>query len=171
MRYLIRARDLPELMRLIGRVRKIARGAALMTETRVESQVVSAVSNLLANAPLEKAMSDHLIRLGPPPFDEGDRADAAKFQATLTDEDIEASYRRSACPCSMVWRCATRSRRMDAKGTPMMGSTDVGDVSLGGADGAGRGRPMRSARRAIPGRSPRKASYRRRTKASRMWRR
>jgi hypothetical protein len=31
-------------------------GAALMTETRMESQVVSAVSNLLANTPLEKAM-------------------------------------------------------------------------------------------------------------------
>ena len=34
-RYLIRARDLPELNRLIGRVRKIADGAALMTETSV----------------------------------------------------------------------------------------------------------------------------------------
>ena len=47
-RYLIRARELPELTRLIERVRKVADGAALMTETRVESQVVSAVSNLLA---------------------------------------------------------------------------------------------------------------------------
>ena len=46
-RYLIRASDLPELTRLIERVRKIADGAALMTETRVEAQVVSAVSNLL----------------------------------------------------------------------------------------------------------------------------
>ena len=55
-RYLIRARELPELMRLIARVRKVAEGAALMSETRVESQVVSAVSNLLANTPLEKAM-------------------------------------------------------------------------------------------------------------------
>ena len=35
-RYLIRARELPELTRLIERVRKIADGAALMTETRVE---------------------------------------------------------------------------------------------------------------------------------------
>jgi aminobenzoyl-glutamate utilization protein B len=39
-RYLIRARELPELWRLIERVRKIADGAALMSETRVESQVV-----------------------------------------------------------------------------------------------------------------------------------
>src|SRR5215510_12120580 len=71
-RYLIRARNLPELTRLIERVRKIADGAALMSETRVESQVVSAVSNLLGNTPLEKAMFDNLQRLGPPPFDDAD---------------------------------------------------------------------------------------------------
>src|SRR5204863_3144939 len=59
-RYLIRARDLPELTRLIERVRKVADGAALMTETRVETQVVSAVSNLLGDTPLEKAMYDNL---------------------------------------------------------------------------------------------------------------
>ena len=38
-RYLIRASDLPELTRLVERVRKIAQGAALMTETRMESLV------------------------------------------------------------------------------------------------------------------------------------
>src|SRR5215210_8062735 len=43
-RYLIRARNLPELLRLIGRVKKIAEGAALMTETSVQAQVISAVS-------------------------------------------------------------------------------------------------------------------------------
>src|SRR5690348_14199045 len=97
-RYLIRARNLPELNRLIERVRKIAEGAALMSETRMESQVVSAVSNLLANTPLEKAMHDNLERLGPPPFDDADRAFPAKIQATLTDEDIEAAYKRVGLP-------------------------------------------------------------------------
>src|SRR5579864_6674322 len=97
-RYLIRARDLPELNRLIARVRKIADGAALMSETRVESQVVSAVSNLLANTPLEKAMHDNLVRLGPPPFDEADRAQAARFQSTLSDEDIASAFRRVGLP-------------------------------------------------------------------------
>src|ERR1700760_1956465 len=97
-RYLIRAATLPELSALIGRVRKIADGAALMTETTVTAQVVSAVSNLLANSPLERAMQDNLDRLGPPPFDEADRQAAAEFQATLTDEDIEASYRRAGIP-------------------------------------------------------------------------
>jgi aminobenzoyl-glutamate utilization protein B len=128
-RYLIRARELPELTRLIERVRKIADGAALMTETRVESQVVSAVSNLLANTPLERAMHDNLQRLGPPPFDDADRAVAAKFQATLSDEDIEASYRRVGLPMQRDVPLCDQVVPLDAKTAPMMGSTDVGDVS------------------------------------------
>src|SRR5579859_2495109 len=83
-RYLIRASDLPGMNELVERVHKIAQGAALMTETKVEMKIISAVSNLLANTPLEKAMHDNLMRLGPPPFDETDRAFAAKIQATLT---------------------------------------------------------------------------------------
>ena len=128
-RYLIRARELPELTRLIERVRKIADGAALMTETRVETQVVSAVSNLLANTPLEKAMHDNLQRLGPPPFDDTDRAFAAKIQATLTDEDIESAYRRVGLPMQTGVSLCDQIVPLDAKSAPMMGSTDVGDVS------------------------------------------
>src|ERR1700687_5290520 len=58
-RYAIRARELPELWPLIQRVKKVAEGAALMTETLVKMQVVSAVSNLLGNTPLEKTMYDN----------------------------------------------------------------------------------------------------------------
>src|ERR1700739_4599741 len=128
-RYLIRAGDLPELTRLVERVRKIAQGAALMTETRMESQVVSAVSNLLANTPLEKAMYDQLVRLGPPPFDEADRAEAAKFQSTLTDEDIASAFRRVGLPMRQGVPLCDQIVPLDAKSAPMLGSTDVGDVS------------------------------------------
>src|ERR1700761_9567355 len=128
-RYLIRARDLPELTRLIERVRKIADGAALMTETRVESQVVSAVSNLLANTPLERAMQENLDRIGAPPFDENDRKTAAKFQATLTEEDIQAAYRRAGVPVKDNTPLCDFIVPADAKPNGGIGSTDVGDVS------------------------------------------
>jgi aminobenzoyl-glutamate utilization protein B len=127
-RYLIRARNLPELNRLIERVKKIAEGAALMTETKVDIQVISAVSNLLGNTPLEKAMHDNLQRLGPPPFDEADRTFARKIQATLTEEDIESSFRRAGMPLKDAPLC-DEIVPLDAKSAPMMGSTDVGDVS------------------------------------------
>jgi aminobenzoyl-glutamate utilization protein B len=128
-RYLIRASTLPELSALIGRVRKIADGAALMTETTVTAQVVSAVSNLLANTPLERAMQDNLDRLGAPPFDEVDRAAAAKFQATLTDEDIAAAYRRAGVPEKPDTPLCDAVVPADAKPNGGVGSTDIGDVS------------------------------------------
>jgi aminobenzoyl-glutamate utilization protein B len=127
-RYLIRARNLPELNRLIERVRKVADGAALMTETSVQTHVVSAVSNLLGNTPLEKAMYDNLQRLGPPPFDETDREFARKIRATLSEEDIESSFRRAGVPVNDAPLC-DQVVPLDAKSAPMMGSTDVGDVS------------------------------------------
>src|SRR5262249_2419011 len=51
-RYSIRAMDAAGMRALVERVRKIAEGAALMTETRMEMEIISAVSNLLGNTPL-----------------------------------------------------------------------------------------------------------------------
>jgi aminobenzoyl-glutamate utilization protein B len=128
-RYAVRARDLPGMRPLIERVKKIASGAAMMTETQVDAKVVSAVSNLLGNTPLEQAMQRQMERLGPPLFDAADRQYAAEIQATLTQEDIASAYARaglSARPdnplCDFIVPLGT-------KGAPMMGSTDVGDVS------------------------------------------
>src|SRR6202453_2582539 len=128
-RYLIRARSLPELTRLIERVKKIAEGAALMTETSVKATVISAVSNLLGNTPLERAMQDNLELLGPPPFDDAARATAAKFKATLSEEDIESAYRRAGVTYRPGQSLCDAIVPLDAPRVTMVGSTDVGDVS------------------------------------------
>jgi len=128
-RYLIRASDLPMLQGLVARVRKIADGAALMTETAVSTKVVSAVSNLLGNLPLERAMQNNLDRLGPPPFDDEDRAFAAEIQKTLSDEDIASAFKRVGMPVRKGVPLADEIVPLDAKGAAMVGSTDVGDVS------------------------------------------
>ena len=127
-RYLIRASDVKSLNSLVARVRKIADGAALMTETRVETQVISAVSNLLGNTPLERLMQDSLDRLGPPPFDAEDRRRAAEFQATLSEEDISSAFRKVGLPQTDA-SLADSIVPLDSKRAPMIGSTDVGDVS------------------------------------------
>ncbi|WPB84013.1 M20 family metallopeptidase [Sediminicoccus rosea] len=127
-RYLIRAADVKALNSLVARVRKIADGAALMTDTRVETQVISAVSNLLGNTPLERLMQDALDRLGPPPFDAEDRKRAAEFQATLSEEDIAAAFRKVGMPRNDD-PLAGSIVPLDSKRAPMIGSTDVGDVS------------------------------------------
>jgi aminobenzoyl-glutamate utilization protein B len=128
-RYLIRARDLPELNSLVARVKKIAEGAALMTETRVETSVVSAVSNLLGNAPLEKAMYDNFLRLGPPQWDDADREYAAQIQGTLTEADIAAAHRRHGLKVEPGKTLCDIIVPLENRGEGGVGSTDVGDVS------------------------------------------
>ena len=128
-RYLIRARDLVELNGLVARVRKIADGAALMTETSVTTKVVSAVSNLLANTPLEQAMYATMQRLGPPEFDEADRAYARQIQATLSEEDIASSFRRHGLKVERDKALCDIIVPLDSRGNGGVGSTDVGDVS------------------------------------------
>ncbi len=159
-RYLVRARDLPELHALNERVKKIAQGAALMTETRVEINIVSAVSNLMANGPLDKTMHDNLLRLGPPPFDAEDRKFAEEIRATLTDEDIATQYRRAGLPIRKDQPLADFIVPLGLRGDPMLGSTDVGDVSwkvpLVQADGAtiAIGTPFHSWQLTAQGKSP-----------------
>jgi len=128
-RQLIRARNLPELRALVARVRKIAEGAALMTGTRVESQVFSGVSNLLGNRPLEEAMQRALDKLGPVPFDAADRAFAREMQATFTPDDIRATFRRIGMKPDPDLPLCDFVVPLDRKSEGGEGSTDVGDVS------------------------------------------
>ena len=128
-RYAIRATELPGMRALIERVKKVANGAAMMTETAVSMKVVSAVSNLLGNTPLEQAMQRQLEHLGPPPFDAADRKYAAEIQATLTPEDIASAYARAGVAARRDNPLCDFIVPYGTKGAPMMGSTDVGDVS------------------------------------------
>jgi len=159
-RYAIRARDLTEMFPLIERVKNVARGAALMTETQVEMQVISAVSNLMGNTPLDQVMHANLSRLGPPPFDADDRKFAEDIRATLTDGDIAAQYRRAGLPIRKDQPLADFIVPLGLRGEPMLGSTDVGDVSwkvpLVQADGAtiAIGTPFHSWQLTAQGKSP-----------------
>ncbi|HYZ61414.1 MAG TPA: M20 family metallopeptidase [Acetobacteraceae bacterium] len=128
-RYLIRASDLAGLNQLVARVRKIADGAALMTDTTVSTQVVSAVSNLMGNGPLEQAMHENFQRLGPPEFDESDRAYAEQIRSTLTPDDIAAAFNRAGVPVRSDLAMCDFIVPLESKGRGGNGSTDVGDVS------------------------------------------
>jgi len=128
-RYSVRARELPTMLTLLERVKNVARGAALMTETQVDIHVLSAVSNLMGNAPLERAMFETMQRLGPPRWDEADRAFAQAIQGTLAPEDLATAYRRVGVQPKADTPLHDAVVPMDTKRDPMIGSTDVGDVS------------------------------------------
>lgn len=128
-RYSIRALKLQEMLALVERVKNVAEGAALMTGTTVEAKVFSAVSNHLENLVLDRAMHGVLEEIGGVPFDDEDRAYAARIRATLSENDIATE-----------WRGVGQEPRMDVAlcdwivpfrpgGEVMIGSTDVGDVT------------------------------------------
>lgn len=127
-RYVVRAPELSGLFSLMERVHKVAQGAALMTETKMESTVLAGVSNLIVNTPLMDTMQDIWESLGVPDFDADDTAFAEAIRATLSPEDIAASWaqerleeRDIALPDFILPR-HTQVRQMG-------GSTDVADVS------------------------------------------
>ena len=127
-RYIVRAAELSTMREVAARVDDVARGAALMTGTKVDIRVLSAMSNLLGNTPLEKALHANLSRLGPPPFDAEDRAFAAKIQATVRQDDVVSAHRRMGVPVTDAPLC-DQIVPLEARGARMAGSTDVGDVS------------------------------------------
>jgi len=128
-RQLIRARDLPGLRALVARVRKVADGAALMTETQVATQVFSGVSNLLGNRPLEEAMQRALDALGPVEFDADDAAFARQIRKTFTEDDIAAAFRRIGMEPDFEKPLCDFIAPLDRRSLGGEGSTDVGDVS------------------------------------------
>ncbi len=135
--YLIRAPEMPQALDLVERVHKVARGAAMMTETEVEIVFDTAATNLLPNIALETAMHENMVLLGPIRFDEADIAFARSIQDTFTDEAIKSSIR-----LYQIKGDAFSNARVDGS-TPLhlglrdferqshfrAGSTDVGDVS------------------------------------------
>jgi aminobenzoyl-glutamate utilization protein B len=128
-RYAVRSRDLPGMQKLLARVIKVAEGAAMMTDTTLQTRVISAVSNLLGNAPLERAMHDNFERLGAVPFDDADRDFARRIQATLGEDDVDNDFLRAGVPLDPEMPLHESVVELGVRGEAMIGSTDVGDVS------------------------------------------
>ena len=82
--YYLRADTHAYVETMLGRVRDIAAGAALMTGTTVAEQIDSDLFEMLPNRPLSELLQRHLERVGPPEFDDAERAFAQK---TMVDFD------------------------------------------------------------------------------------
>ncbi|MGX9147939.1 M20 family metallopeptidase [Mesorhizobium sp. 128a] len=127
-RHLVRAATLGEMWQLLDRVKKIAQGAALMTETAVEIKQLSGEANLVRNAPLEAAMHRNLTALGGPQFDEADRRFAAEIQTTLSRAAITDSYAQLGLTVKEE-ALSTSIHPPTCAISTALGSTDVGTVS------------------------------------------
>ncbi|MGY5802124.1 M20 family metallopeptidase [Rhizobium sp. LEGMi12c] len=135
--YLIRAPEMPQALDLAKRVEKVARGAAMMTETEVEIVFDTASTNLLPNITLETAMHENMMALGPIAFDEADLAFAKSIQQTFTDEAIRSSIRLYQIRGDVFSNAKIDGstplhlglREFEGQSHFRAGSTDVGDVS------------------------------------------
>ena len=127
--YMVRADTTTEMLKLLRRVERVAEGAALMTETQVTVDINSGSSNLVYNPTLGDLMQRNLDRLGPPPFSSDDNAYAARFQATLSEDDIRQSYAAKGIVEKERKALADFNVPASVPATPFGGSTDVADVS------------------------------------------
>ena len=116
--YYIRAPKMAQAEEIFARVKKIAEGAALMSETKPSLVMVSGSYELLENEPLARRMDANLRLIGPPQFS----ADELKFANELRQSlGVNDARDGSAGPLD------TTIGPFGYEGTN--GSTDVGDVS------------------------------------------
>jgi hypothetical protein len=147
-RYLVRAHDLPGLRSLVERVRKIADGAALMTETTVDHQRVSAVSNLLGNTRW-RGDAGQLLAPRPAALRRGGPRLRREIQATLSPR-ISPAPSPLGVPVRRACRWPTRSP-LEPPARPWW-APPMWATSPGWCRRCRRAaRRMPSARRAIPG--------------------
>lgn len=131
--YLIRAPKTAQVRELYARVTDIARGAALMTGTKLEFTIEGACANLVPNSPLEKVMHKHLTELGAPQYTEEEYA----FAKAIYDSLEEDNKRDAAAMVGPELAAALAERPLTGFIAPysdhtvgwMGGSTDVGDIS------------------------------------------
>jgi aminobenzoyl-glutamate utilization protein B len=133
--YLIRAPRPDQLKPIYERVVDIARGAALMTGTRMENQVISGASNLVINETIVDVMQAQMEAIGPPSFSQAD-LDFARTISTTFPEGNDSSYERMLGPNAREIVAAAKKAILYTELLPIMpekailpGSTDVGDVS------------------------------------------
>jgi len=128
--YYIRAHLPAEVAELTDRVRKVAQGAAMMTETTVEEIFEAGSSSQLSNHVLADMQYEAMQLIGPTPFDEADWAFARAMEAAYppgTRDSVTAGY---GVPPGLVTEplLAAPLPSMD-EGKILPGSTDVGDLS------------------------------------------
>lgn len=128
--YLVRSPRMEDVQDLFSRVKDIAEGAALMTQTSVEMIFDRATSAVMPNRALEEAMDEEFREIGAPPFDAADFAFADRLAAAaLTDADRRASAEAFGAARIHPRNLHDEILPLPERPRQFFGSTDVGDVS------------------------------------------
>ncbi len=133
--YFIRSPKIEDAQALYERVQKVARGAAMMTETEVDIQLHEALCDYMPNRTLDAVSQRALEEIGAPDFDAQDVALAGEFRKTFSQEDID-SVAKGIVEMGGAADLVSREDVLHTGVLPylpldkcMGGSTDVGDAS------------------------------------------
>ena len=134
--YLIRSPELHQVKELFERINKIAKGAAMMTETEVDIEFVKACSNTVLNATLLEVMQKNLEEIPSDFFTQEDRELAGRIAATYSgDGYFEELLAGIQDPALRETIAADRGNPLHSVVMPYpkeqqgFVSSDVGDVS------------------------------------------
>ncbi|MBP8613442.1 MAG: amidohydrolase [Firmicutes bacterium] len=128
--YLVRAPRREEVDDLYERVIRCAEGAALMTDTEHEIQLIKAIWNVLPNPSLELLLQDCMERVGPPKFGPNEESFAKQISASIPEAQRRKALEKSGIAEEM-WDTLLNNSILPRPESPQDsgGSTDVGDVS------------------------------------------
>lgn len=135
--YLIRDVSVEKAREVYERIKKIADGAALMTETKVSVHFEKACSNFIRNHTLETVMEKSLKALGDISYSDEELKQAEKIQETLSEDELNLSksfldnaYYRAGEEAPSFYGALYGVPVPYSKAMNLLpGSTDVGDVS------------------------------------------
>ena len=135
--YMVRAPRPDQLKPIYERVVDIARGAALMTGTRMEQSVISGASNLVFNDTIVDVLHEKMGEVAPPTFTDEERQYARELAATFPEGDGMMSGMAKMLGPNVGQMVAAMKEAVLFEGMlpafkkdiAMPGSTDVGDVS------------------------------------------
>ena len=85
--YFVRAPKRADVREITARLVKVAQGAATMTETDMNYELLSGCYDVIPNKLLSNLMYENMHLIGPPKFDDADFAFAKEITATLSRED------------------------------------------------------------------------------------
>lgn len=117
--YFIRADRHEDVEYQYNWVHDIAKGAALMTRTKLSVQIDTDAHELITNNPLSEMLHNNLVTIGPPKFTEEERQFARRIQQPIVEEF------GTVFPQAI----ASEVKSLEASRSPSKGSTDVGDIS------------------------------------------
>lgn len=128
--YFVRAPKRADVKEISDRIYKIAQGAELMTDTKMEYELLAGCYDVIANRVISDLMHKNMVETGGPKFSDEDYEFAAELSALSSKEDKRKIMSTYFAPDNIVDSIlCDKVLKVDDKDKVMAGSTDVGDVS------------------------------------------